>query len=116
MKALIITPDDKVTIEEIDGYNGIKSKLDDGWLEVVRLTPTLVAYVDEEGKLKNLPHNECATIICSTFGKVPGDHIVGPCVVCGVKIGDDPEDGMVECDIPEYVEKAAQKFIENTGA
>jgi hypothetical protein len=53
----------------------IKAGLDGGWLEAVvgSLLP-LLAYVDEEGKLKNLPANPLASAIL-------GQPIVGPAVI-----------------------------------
>lgn len=59
-------------------HDQIKAGLDGGWLEAAtsRFLP-LMAYVDEEGKLKDLPFNPLASALL-------GQEIVGPAVIVTV--------------------------------
>lgn len=61
------------TLDELQGYV-------EGFIEMVRLTGGRTLWVNEEGKLRNLPVNVKATqIFCFTPGR--SDRIVGPALV-----------------------------------
>jgi len=101
-RAVILEPDGSGRVSTLEGYDDIKAALNGGWLEALRITDDIVAYIDEEGKMKNLPPNAIATGICREMdiGLHPDDFIVGPFVLCGQKQSDDPEEGLVDCDLP----------------
>lgn len=45
-----------------------------GYVEILNISPDMQVLVNEEGRMKGLPHNEKATALC-------GFNIVGPAVV-----------------------------------
>lgn len=69
-------------------------------------------YVDEEGKLKNLPRNFVADDIANGLGwggRVAGDFIVGPLLL----LGDGP-DGQ-EADVPTAVTQFVHDYYRDNG-
>jgi hypothetical protein len=103
-KAIVISPKN-VSIEEVDGFQGAKEQLDGAYLELLNIREDACAFVDEEGKLKGLPINVLATLWFRLLkvGLQPDDFIVGTVVVFGQKMSDNPEEGLVECDVPEDI-------------
>jgi len=101
-RAIVIPVEGDPALAVLNGYEGIKENLDGGWLEALPIRDDIVAYIDEEGKLKNLSFNPIATQICTKMqiGLSPDDVIVGPMVLCGTKQSGDPEEGMIDCDLP----------------
>jgi hypothetical protein len=102
-RAIIVEPDGTHRLSILNGYDDIKAALNGGWLEALHITENIVAFVDEEGKMKNLSPNAVASEICTKMqvGLHPTDIIVGPFILCGQKMSDDPEEGLVECDLPD---------------
>ncbi len=80
------------------GFEGL-SELIGGDIEMVLTTfDRIVAYCDENGKLRDLPVNRVATLLAMRLGWKPrNDVLVGPVVFCG--INDEGED----TDVPERV-------------
>jgi len=108
MKAIVIRPGERAVLQEVDGWNGIKAALGGGYLEAVPVGEDFTLYVDEDGIAKGLPYNEEATRVTETMlaamkrrFAVTGDYIKGVAVFVGIR--HDPEEGGVECDIPERV-------------
>lgn len=87
---------------DLDGYDGIKQALNDGWLEAVKVANDVTAYIDEEGKMKELPYNQKAMeVLTRLINQVPfggQDIIVGPMVL----VGFNPETGD-DIDVPQWV-------------
>lgn len=104
MRALVVEPDGTGRIVDIDGTaESIRELIGGGWLEGVSgsLDYDWHAYVDEEGKLKNLPANYAATQIANSVGWPSGDFLVGTAVFLG-HIGPD------EADCPELIIEVAR--------
>jgi len=82
--AILLTPDGKT--HNISPKNGATFTADEirelvgGWLECVRLRHGRLMWINDEGKLRKLPHNPLATILARS-ALSPGDSIVGPAVV-----------------------------------
>lgn len=92
MKALKL---EGVTVSEINIDNTLEAlqKEVEGYIECLTLVPEqAVMIVNEEGLLRELPHNALATIIAAR-------KIVGTALVVGV-------DGEEFCDVPKNVERA----------
>jgi hypothetical protein len=96
-----------VTVKQVEGWNGIKAELNDGYLEPVYLGNGIVMYVDEDGIAKGLPRNDIATIMTMNLlaeqgrSLMPGDYIKGGAVFVGQAERDDPEEGLIEVDLPQ---------------
>ena len=55
-----------------------------GWIEAVALTePRAMCFVNEEGKIQNLPINRAATLYAWQHGHPRGDVLVGNCLIVG---------------------------------
>ena len=104
MKALKITAGygHTFTMEavEINGYDELKSQLDGGWIEGLRLSDDCFAYIDEEGKMKGLPFNAVATELCGRLqtGLGQGDFISGTMIVVGA-----PDENGDDTDCPDHI-------------
>lgn len=59
-------------------------KIVKGLIEIVRLSPTLVMIVNEEGKIRGLPYNDPATALYRYYLKTK-DIIVGDVIVTEAK-------------------------------
>ena len=83
MKAILVTVGGEVHEIEISGYEDLRAACG-GYIECLQMRGHS-AYVNEEGKLMNLPYNRVATDLCEHFGVglLPGDFIVGNMVICG---------------------------------
>jgi hypothetical protein len=88
--ALLLTPDGerRILVWETasQAYTAIRAALDDGYLEEIRLAPDLVAYADEDGKMKRLPRNDRATVLVHEMfpnRMWADDMLVGPVVITG---------------------------------
>lgn len=58
-------------------------KIVGGHIEVVHLTPNIIAIVDEEGKIKGKEPNPLATIIVNSAGGIwHNDYIAGEMIIC----------------------------------
>ena len=84
MKALIVKVDGTVTVEDMDINNHeAMNAVVGGWIEKVDVGKGFM-YVNEEGKLRNLPLNPRMTRWCLEGGHIrPDDFIVGNCVIVG---------------------------------
>jgi len=54
-------------------YEKIRELLNDGYMEILYLTDSIVAIIDEEGKLKNLPINERPTKVWNESNKLSNE-------------------------------------------
>lgn len=107
MKALVISPDGSVEVKNLNGYKDFVTELDGGYIELLHLTDDAHAYLDEDGKSKNLPINQRATSLLQDELKIglhPNDFIVGKLIILGCLNEDGIHDGE-EYDIPEHLIK-----------
>jgi hypothetical protein len=107
---IIVHPDGKVEKRDTNGWKDFKVILNDAYLEVVTLEENLCCFVDEDGISKGLPKNELATTVVRAILKkqgrvLVGDSMRGVVIVVGSKQSENPEDGMVESDVPDAVIK-----------
>lgn len=65
---------EKFTLEELQ-------KLVGGYIERIAMSDGQAMYVNEEGKIKDLPYNIKATTMLKMHGLIPDDYIVGDVVV-----------------------------------
>lgn len=89
---------------DVERYHAIVG----GYIEGVRLTlpngVEAVMYVNEEGKLMNLPPNPLATLLARTLNpRIGRQEIVGTVVIVGV-------DGCEDADVPGAVVSVAQQL------
>jgi len=110
MKALKITME-TMEVVEINGYDELKSHLDGGWIEGLRLADDAFAYVDEEGIMKKLPYNAVATELCTFLetGLQQGDFIKGTMIVVG-----SPDENGDDTDCPDYIIALSGQDVETT--
>ena len=108
MKAIRIDTDGTVRRIEVNGYEDFVEHVG-GYLEAVRVNATATAYIDEEGKLKGLPHNEVASELLNYLkaGLAATDFISGPMVIVGK-----PDAEGVDTDVPPEVVWAARRSHE----
>lgn len=103
--ALIIHPDGTLERREV---NGLKEKqaIVGGYIEGVPLNEHVYGYVNDSGKLEELPANVCATNLWMRFvdlrgcETLPGDYVAGPMVIVGVQNAAGENDGH-DHDVPE---------------
>lgn len=81
---MVIEPSKPPEIRDINGYDELKKAIG-GWLEAAPFPPRYSAFINEEGKMLNLPVNMLATHLCNTLGLGlhPGDRINGTMVILG---------------------------------
>lgn len=93
-KAIVIKPGEQPVIKELN-LNSLKAELDGGWLEGLRFTDDSFAFIDEEGKLKQLPINVLATELCAKYevGLNPSDVICGTFIIVGTLNKNGKHDG-----------------------
>ena len=108
MRTIIVHPDGKVEKKDTNGWNDFKKILNGAYLEVVTLEENLCCYVDEDGISKGLLKNELATTVVRAILKKQdrvlfGDFMRGVVIFVGSKQSENPEDGMVESDVPDEV-------------
>lgn len=87
IKILLIDPSGSLTVESVDSDLETFQELVGGYIEGVAIPGGVMAYVNDEGLLKGLPHNAVATTLA-------GRPIVGRMIVFGVS-------GPNEVDVPE---------------
>ena len=104
MKAIKITPmgpmeNSKVEQVEVNGYQETVDHLG-GSLEGLTLSDDASAYVDEEGKLKELAYNRTATKLCTRLetGLASSDFICGTMLIFGA-----PDSEGDETDVPDRI-------------
>lgn len=73
--------------EIIDGSLQTLQKKVGGLIELVRLSPGIDMYINEEGKLSGLPINVIATQLYQHYRKVKNDYIVGDVILAGSRNG-----------------------------
>lgn len=97
MKCLIIETDGKRRIESLDTLESLQAVVG-GYIEGFDLAENANCYINEEGKIDNLPINELATRLCHERQAImPNDFIVGPMIVYG-PVDEETGEGM---DIPD---------------
>lgn len=84
MRALKIFTDGNCVVEDLNGdlYHEISTTVS-GMVEAVTLDDAGSMYINEEGKLYNLPVNEVATRLFKTFFPWSNDYIVGNAILFG---------------------------------
>jgi hypothetical protein len=104
MKAIVIKPGEQPEVKELNPEDGIKAELGGGWLEGLRFADNAHAFIDEEGKEKELPVNELATQLCTKYGVglAESDVIVGTFIIVGT-LNEDGEAGGDEHDVPSLL-------------
>lgn len=86
-----------------DGYTQLHDAVG-GYIELVTLSPNLIMYVNEEGKIHRLPYNELATSVWATYYGLT-DTILGNAVLVG-PIDDEGE----HADLSLAVIRDTEKF------
>lgn len=95
--AVIIKPEGTVTVSKIrTDLHSLRQAIGGGYLERVACSPTVSAWMDEEGKINSLPPNPLATMIVKALGW-PGDGYLlnGTVMITGDKgsdVTDVPDD------------------------
>lgn len=88
MRVLKITPVDGYEVTDIPDRLETLQEAVGGLIKVVWLTPRMVMIINEEGKLKNLPDNDAATVIYQYYYQYYNhnscDVIVGNALIVGV--------------------------------
>lgn len=84
MRAVVISPDNTISIKELAGYEGLVEAVG-GDIQLLHFGDNATSYVNEYGKIEGLPSNLLATFLCHHFdvGLLPGDVISGVMVVVG---------------------------------
>lgn len=103
VKAVVIEEDGTVEVRQVKTDLESMNALVGGYLEAVTGNGPWHAYVDEEGKYKNLPVNYVANLVLTRLGWPGislGDFVVGRVVILG-------DDGPDEADVPEDVAAVA---------
>lgn len=103
----VVVHDDTAYLRDIDTRRpeAVSNALG-GWLEGISLTDEAHAYLDEEGKMKGLPANIPAMMLCNQTPYSPsrfGDTLVGTVIIFG--------NGMrgEEGDVPQSILDLAQQ-------
>lgn len=105
-KVILIPVSDAPKVIELDGrtvpYDTINESVE-GWIEHVGLDDDKSMWVNEEGKVDNLPYNPLATLLWEqNYGYT--DVIVGPALITG---GTDEEGetlGLTDVEVSEVLE------------
>lgn len=95
----------KPELVEIEGYDGMKEYVG-GWIEAVPIGDGLIAIVNEEGKLHDLPFNR---ILYSAELDKPLDVLVGDFFICAVGTDDFDSVGLEE--IEAFFNKVTETVI-----
>ena len=87
-----------------------------GWLESLPLrAANLTAFVNEDGKINDLPYNPMATALCIALGAIfSDDHIAGNMVVVGPPDDNGDETAISEDKINKIVE-VSRKIARDLG-
>lgn len=111
MIAMIVKPDGRVHTKDIENSLEALNTEVGGYIEFLplfRAGEAVHAYINEEGKLLDLPPNFKAYDIAVTFGgHNPYDAIVGPMVILGATPDGD------ECDLPHDAQIAITNHLAN---
>ena len=88
MRAYIIkTTGEKIVVKPKNGTDfsleELKKAIGGGYIETVRIGDELLV-IDEDGRRKDLPLNECASSLFRTYHPRVNDYIVGDALVCQV--------------------------------
>jgi hypothetical protein len=87
MRGVVIQPDGAISVEQVQAdLEGLQA-LVGGYIEAVGLKcpAPATAYINEEGKIHDLPRNPLATSVAHLF---PGDYIAGTMVILGAPDGE----------------------------
>ena len=121
VQAVVVKPNGRMTIKQLDGWKGIQAEVDGRFLELVPFTEEFACCVDEKGIAKGLRRNQVATDVVrraqTKMGRdlMPKDFITGTAVFVGRERADDPEARIwdtqevavekvpVDCDLPQSV-------------
>jgi len=86
-QAILVMPNGKT--EHVNPKNGTDFSLEelqgfvDGYVQIINMQNGERMVVNEEGKIRNLPINETATLFAKfKSGIMPNDYIVGTALVC----------------------------------
>ena len=103
---ILIKTDGSVSEIPNTGYESIRAAIGGGYLEAIPMGDGHAAYIDEEGKLKNLPINNVASFLWYKRLRPMNDYLVGDCVVVR-SVNDEGElDGEDYSPLPEIRETA----------
>lgn len=81
--AVMIPTDGDLTTIKVEGYRDVQSAVG-GMIELIELNKRMIAYINEEGKINELPRNIRATHLCRENKAIfDWDFIVGPMIVLG---------------------------------
>jgi uncharacterized protein DUF3846 len=113
-KCVVVEVDGTARVDEFDvdtnGLNTLQSFVG-GWIEAIGGThrysfgvgtrvEAWTCYINEEGKLHQLPPNDRATTAWANFGfkAMPGDYCAGSAVFCGA-----PDSEGYDTDVPKFI-------------
>lgn len=90
-RSYIIPVDGPVEVRDLNGYQDYNEAVG-GYIEALGSPfadhPKVTVYINEEGKIHNLPRNELATRAMLNSGLIAtDDYIVGPAIVVGFDPG-----------------------------
>ena len=103
MKALLVTTDKEVQVIDKDFDLKAIQEYVGGWIEAISFGPDndhFFAYVNEEGKMKDLPENEIVTHFWYNSGQtiLLGDYVAGNVLFFG-----EVDESGDETDVPDDV-------------
>ncbi len=81
-QALWITTKGELVVLDTLGLDALQEAVG-GWVQAIDLSPNLCLWVNEEGKMHNLPHNLKGQVIWDSFFGEGTDYIVGNIVLTG---------------------------------
>lgn len=86
IRVALISPSGEISIESIDADPlADLQRLVGGWVELINLGPEVTGWLNEEGRILDLPGNPCGTRVLKALGW-SGDgyaHVRGPLVITG---------------------------------
>lgn len=100
----LIVPWQDETSQPISLLRQMQEMLDGGYLEGVSIARDCYAYVDEEGKLKNLPLNHRATVLARVLGWATDDILCGPAMFFGTGDADGNDTSVTDRVLGKYRE------------
>src|SRR5438034_1359024 len=112
-RCVIVTPKGGVEVQDLKTWNEF-SRIVGGYLEAIAFGPGTGAYLNEDGKALNLPHNRVASLLVNYFLAKLGRQLLPGDAVCGVlivyRVADPEGDGEIR-DVPDRVIAEIREFV-----
>lgn len=115
VKGILVQVNGTVTAKDFPDFKAYQAAVG-GWVEAFPLRGAgMVAIVNEEGKLRNLPYNPMATALAVVLGGIASpDYIVGDMVLVGSADRNGDETGLSEAKITKVLE-VSRKIAKDLG-